>query len=155
METLKLQEDLKAYSIALAGILDAHMQKAKETLTVALSKLPQETKELQFGIHPNQEPDGMFSVILHLVGPNLFTLNKAINGHRVLFDVRFVDGKIKPDVPMLDPFDQPFSVNNAIVETAASWLEKIWDTIDRKADCPPTLIFGEDGWGEGMPKRLS
>lgn len=150
-----MQEDLKAYSTALAGILDAHMQKAKKTLTVALSKLPQETKEIQFGIHPNQEPDGMFSVVLHLDGPDLFTLNKAIEGHRVLFDVRFVDGKIEPDVPTFDPFDQSFSVNDAIVDTVASWVEKIWDTIEREAECPPALIFGEDGWGEGMPKRLS
>lgn len=150
-----MQDERTKYRSTLISILESHIEEAGTTLMAALSKLPNNAREIQFGVHPNQDPDGMFSVVLHLDGPDLFSLNKAIEEHRVLFDAYTRGESVDNDLPMFDPFDQPFSVNDVIVEVAADWLEKIWSALDKKADCPPAVIFGEDGWGTGMPRHLS
>ena len=110
---------------------------------------------IKLGVHPNQEPDGLFAILIHLEGPDLYALNKAIDAHRYLFDVKFVDGQLAPQVPMFDPFDMDFEVNDVIVDTALLWLEEVWLNFNGKIKKLPTQVFGEQGYGTKTPRQLS
>ncbi|RJL00687.1 hypothetical protein C9E82_23425 [Paracoccus siganidrum] len=97
----------------------------------------------------------MFTVMLHLDGPDLFVLNKAISDFRSLFSVRIVHGAVTPDVPLFDPFDQPFSVNDAIVDIVMVWLKEVWATFGGMNVRLPVTIEGEDGFGSKPTMSLA
>ena len=147
--------DAKSYSAELLKILKAHSDQAIKTLNAVDEILPEKVSGIMLGIHPNQEPDGMFAILIHLEGPDLYVLNKAIDAHRYLFNVKFVDGRLTPQVPMFDPFESDIEVNDVIVDTALLWLEEIWMAFDGKMKKIPTQVFGEEGYGTKTPKRLS
>ncbi|WP_220217323.1 DUF6389 family protein [Gilliamella sp. ESL0441] len=69
----------------------------------------------------------MFSIIIHLIGPDLYVLNKVIEPYRELFDVKVIDNKLQPEVPLFDPYETPFSVNDLIIKVSIDWLKHIWD----------------------------
>lgn len=147
--------DAKSYSAELLKILENYSRQAIQTLNAVDKILPDKTSSIMLGVHPNQEPDGMFSVLIHLEGTDLYVLNKAIDAHRYLFDVKFVDGKLTPQVPIFDPIDTDIEVNDVIVDTALIWLEGIWVVFDGKMKKLPTQVFGEDGYGTKTPRYLS
>lgn len=146
--------DPEKYSLELLTILRRSSAQALSTLNAADTLLPEKASAVMLGVHPNQEPDGMFSVMIHLEGPDVHVLNKSIDGKRYLFDVKFVDEVFSPDVPMFDPFDTDFEVNDVIVDTALVWLEEIWSVFDGKMKNLPTTVFGEDGYGTKTPKKV-
>ena len=49
-------------------------------------------------------------------------LNKAIEGHRYLFDVRHTEDGIEPEVPLFGSDGAGFDVQNVIVDTAMQWV---------------------------------
>ncbi len=146
--------DENNYKQELLSILRKHSEQAIRTLKEMDKVLPDKAKEVHIGIHPNQEPDGLFTIMVHLDGPDLYVLNKAIGDYRKLFDVKFVDGQLEPKVPLFDPFDEGFSVNDAIVDTSFVWVEEIWNVFGGTANKLPTLIFGADDYGTSTLKRL-
>lgn len=91
------------------------------------TNLPEKAKSVKVGIHPDQNEDGMFSIMVHLCGPDLYVLNKAIADYRLLFDVKFIGGKLQPNVPIMDPDEVSFSINDLIVEVSIDWVKTIWD----------------------------
>lgn len=118
------------YRTALQSILQAHAQPALERLRAMKRSLPEEARQIMVGIHPGQSEEGFFDVMVHLEGPDLYVLNKAITAHRSLFEVRCVDGRMQPDVPMFDPDEAAFSVNDVIVDTCVEWVESLWQQLD-------------------------
>ncbi len=145
----------ESYSAELLKILRSRSEQAINTLRAVDEILPDKVSGIMLGVHPSQEPDGMFGVLVHLEGPDLFVLNKVIDAHRYLFDVKFVDGQLIPQVPMFDPFDTDFEVNDVIVDTVLLWLEEIWLVFDGKMKKLPTQVFGEEGYGTKTPRQLS
>jgi hypothetical protein len=147
--------DAESYAVELLKILSTHSEQAINTLTAVDNILPAKVSGIMIGVHPNQEPDGMFSILLHLDGPDLHTLNKAIDSYRYLFDVKFIDSKITPEVPVFDPFNTEFEVNDVIVDTALTWLELVWATFDGDMKRLPVEVFGDEGYGTKTPKKLT
>ena len=148
--------DKDRYRLELLRILHAHSERAQETLHQLKLALPDKAVSVQIGIHPSQDPDGIFSVVAHLDGPDIYVMTKAIDGCRVLFEVRFQDGVLVPDVPTFDPFSTAceFEINDVIVDTAAEWLEDLWARFEGLAPGVSVFVFGEDGYGSFSTKCL-
>lgn len=146
-KTRILGVNAESYSEALLSILRQHTANALAQLKTINSVMPLETKGIAIGVHPNQEPDGMFNILVHLEGADLYRLNKAIDSHRYLFSVRFEDGKITPNVPQFDPFDTEFEVNDVIVDTSIVWLKEVWSILEDVGIALPVTAFGAEGYG--------
>ncbi|AWB47519.1 hypothetical protein HYN69_02450 [Gemmobacter aquarius] len=84
-------------------------------------------------------------------GPDLFAHNKAIADVRCLFELRFLQGVVTPDVPLFDPFDQAFGVNDVIVDMAMVWFGEVWAAFGGMGRRLPVTMAGEDGFGLTPP----
>ena len=148
--------DEDAYRDELLSILRRHSEHAGATLRSLAAALPEKARSMHIVVHVGQEADGLFDVMAHLDGPDLFVLNRAIQDYRRLFETRYVEsGGVHPPVPTFDPFEQPFEVNDIIVDVATDWLRGLWsDLRDTRFDLPVT-VFGEDGYGAKGPVVLS
>jgi hypothetical protein len=140
------------YKAALQSILQAHAQSALEKLQEIKKSLPVKARQLMIGIHPGQTEEGFFDIMVHLDGPDLYVLNKAIAPHRSLFEVRCIDGRMQPDVPMFDPDEASFSVNDVIVDTCMEWVQNLWQRLGGIG--LPAFVFGEEGYGTVESKPL-
>lgn len=147
--------DSGVYAERLTEVLNAHTQIALAHLIAIKNALPEKAEGLEFGVHPSQDPDGMFSVVVHLVGPDLYVLNKAIDGNRRLFDVRYEGQKVVPSVPVFDPNEVDFELNDVIVDTTVNWLRALWSEFGELKRAIPVTIFGEDGYGTLTPVKLN
>ncbi|MCT7375027.1 DUF6389 family protein [Chelativorans salis] len=140
------------YRTALQSILQAHAQPALDRLHAIKRSLPEQARQLMVGIHPGQSEEGFFAVMVHLDGPDLYVLNKAIAPHRSLFEVRCMDGQMQPNVPVFDPHEPAFSVNDVIVDTCMEWVESLWQRLGGVG--LPAVVFGEEDYGTIESKSL-
>lgn len=114
------------YREVLQNTLKSYTQSAVDMIFKIKTNLPEKAKSVEVGIHPNQDEDGIFSVMVHLCGPDLYVLNKAIADYRLLFDVKLIGGKLQPNVPIMDPGEVSFSINDLIAEVSIDWVKTIW-----------------------------
>ncbi len=142
-----MTNSIDEYKLILLTTLRAHTDTALSKLRSIKDALPEGTRRIRIIVHLPQDAEGLFTVMVHLDGPDLFVLNKAISQFRSLFDVQFVEGTVTPDVPLFDPFDQPFSVNDTIVDVAMGWLKEVWATFGEMKPNLPVTVEGEDSFG--------
>lgn len=142
------------YQAALRRVLDQHSDKAQARLTALIAALPEKAREIHVGIFPDQDGEGTFSVVVSLEGPDLYVLNKAVDAHRTLFDVRHTASGVTPAVPMFGLDEPDFVVQDAIVDTAADWIEALWANVGRGKSPLPGLIYGDEDAGTSMPREL-
>ncbi|WP_088138839.1 DUF6389 family protein [Achromobacter xylosoxidans] len=140
------------YEIELLRILRVHNAAARATLTALIAALPPKAREIHFVVFPDQDGEGTFSVVASLEGPDLFVLNKAIEGHRYLFDVRHTEDGIEPEVPLFASDEAGFNVQDVIVDTAMPWVAELWEACGRSP--LPGLVYGEEGYGTREPIAL-
>lgn len=136
------------YREVLQDTLKGYTQNAVDMIFKIKTNLPEKAKSVDVGIHPNQDEDGMFSVMVHLCGPDLYVLNKDIADYRLLFDVKFFGGKLQPNVPLLDPDEVSFSINDLIVEVSIDWVKTIWDLSGGLKI--PGYVFGDECSSTGL-----
>lgn len=127
---------------ALQNILNMHTQDAIAKIISIKAILPAKARSVEVGIHPTQDEEGMFSIMIHLIGPDLYVLNKAIEPYSELFGVKFIENKLQPEVPLFDPYETSFSVNDLIVEVGIDWLKQIWNLSGGLGI--PAYAFGEE-----------
>ncbi|HEY9274541.1 DUF6389 family protein [Achromobacter sp.] len=142
------------YQIELLRILRAHGAAAGATLTALIDALPPKAREIHFVVFPDQDGEGTFSVVASLEGPDLFVLNKAIEGHRYLFDVRHTEDGIQPEVPLFASDQAGFNVQDIIVDTAMQWMAELWAASGQGRSPLPGLVYGEEGYGTREPLAL-
>ncbi|MCV6803085.1 DUF6389 family protein [Achromobacter ruhlandii] len=142
------------YQTALRRELDAHTDAALRVLAGLFPRLPEKAREIQFGIFPDQDGEGTFSVVIGLDGPDLYVLNKAIEGHRNLFDVVHGETGLTPPVPMFGR-DPGFCVQDVIADTAADWIEALWERGGRVVSPLPACIYADEDYGTTTPRGLS
>ncbi|MBM7344438.1 DUF6389 family protein [Pantoea coffeiphila] len=130
------------YASVLQNILKLHTQEAIDKIININRILPEKACITEVGIHPTQDEEGMFSIIVHLCGPDLYLLNQVIAPYRVLFDVKYSEGKLQPDVPLFCPEETSFSVNDLIVEVSINWVQEIWALSGGLGI--PAYTFGEE-----------
>lgn len=111
---------------SLRAILSDHSRDAATRMRDTLESIPPAARGLDIQIMPSQDGDGPFSVYASLETP----------------------------VPMVDPDDVDFEVNDAIVDAVAGWLQEVWRALEIRADGLPVRIVGGEGWGTVTPLTL-
>ena len=142
------------YQDALRRALQEHTDAALQKLTGMFSRLPEKAREIQFGIFPDQGGEGTFSVMIGLEGPDLYVLNKAIDGYRDLFDVVHGEDGLEPAVPMFSS-EPPFCVQDVIADVAAAWVETLWARGGRGVSPVPAMVYAHDDYGTDLPRALA
>lgn len=148
-------DDPGAYEQTLLSVLRAHSAAAVSSLQRIDRTLPEKARGLLIMVHLPQDAEGLFSVIVHLEGPDAYALQNAMGQDRTLFNVRFVEGRVVPDVPLFDPFDQPFDVNDAIVDAIMIWMTEVWAAFGGLGKRLPVRVLSPDGFGRRQSLTLA
>lgn len=120
-----------------------------------LANLPEKAQRLELVIFCSQDGEGDFTVRASLDGPDLSVLNTAIEPHAELLSVRHTPSGFEPYVPMVDPFDTEFEVNDALSDCVAKWLSDIWHRSGPHEVSIPVAIVAHDGYGQTTPITLN
>lgn len=147
MEELELERQLTIE-------LEKHSENALKAIDDVIASLPEKAVQLNFEIFPAQDGDGFFSIRAKLDGPDLYILNKAIDSVANIFSPKYVEDKIEPYIPTVDPFEIDYEANNIVVDCSARWLSKLWTQLNSANIQIPVLIVGHDGYGTITPVRL-
>jgi hypothetical protein len=142
------------YESGLLEALAGQRATVTERLRLVLANLPPNVTELEITIYPYQDGEGSFAIQVSLSGPNLYILNKAIKDHAELLAILHTESGFEPPVPMVDPFSIDYLVNDIIVDTAATWLKEIWDSIGNPDPGIPVWITSHDEYGTITPFEL-
>lgn len=142
------------YAEVLGGILAAHDATALAQIRGALEHLPEEARQLHFGVHPDQDGEGTFDVMIHLDGPDLYVLNKAIAPYRKLFEIKRVPGGLNVAVPLFDPDAVDYEVRDVIADTAMDWVTRLWPKVGGVSPDLPVLAFCDEDWGNPAARWL-
>jgi len=143
------------YKTEVQSILDAHVDAVRSKLLSLPSVIPESARSIAFTIFVDQDGEGFLTVRAALDGPDLYVINKAIGDCAVLFDTKMVDGEMVPPMPLMDPFDQEFSVHDSLTDCAAAWLTHIWGSIDHNEYRIPVSITSHDDYGTKLPVILA
>ncbi|QTN32517.1 hypothetical protein HZ994_09310 [Akkermansiaceae bacterium] len=143
------------YTDEVRSILDGHTDQARSQLTKLPGLLPNAARAIELTIFVDQDGEGFLTVRATLDGSDLYVINKAIEDCALLFDTKMVDGQMVPPMPLMDPFDEDFSVHDALTDCAADWLTTVWDGVDVQAIIIPVTIVSHDGYGSRTPIKLS
>ncbi|MEM6661418.1 MAG: DUF6389 family protein [Pseudomonadota bacterium] len=140
--------DEEDYCSALKSALASKREELVIKFSTLMEHLPAKTVDIGIGIHTGQDPDGSFTVMAHLGGPDLYALNKAVEQHRTLFEVpRNALGKPPLELPFLDSFDESFEVGDVLVDEVANWLVSVCSNVDRHGFEGPIRAYGGDAYG--------
>lgn len=145
----------KEYIAALRKVLEEYRPVALNKLKNVLKIIPDKATRIELMIFPDQDGEGTFSVRVSLSGPDLYILNKAINDHADLIDVKHTDGGLEPDVPLMDPFDSEFEVNDVLCDTVGEWLKSVWQEADNKEINIPVAVVSDEDYGTTLPIKLN
>ncbi|MGL4321796.1 MAG: DUF6389 family protein [Paracoccaceae bacterium] len=139
--------DPVAYAAALRALLDEHAADIRKRLLAIDKALPEKAAGMMIIVHLPQDPDGSFSIMAHLRGPDLYVLNKAIDPHRDLFMIRSVARPSEPIAPMFDELELPFAVNDVLADTVIVWLQGLWPTVEADFRGICVEAVAEDDYG--------
>jgi hypothetical protein len=142
------------YTAEIRDILDEHTEAARSQLAKLPDLLPDTARLIELMIFVDQDGEGFLTVRVTLDGPDLYTINKTINDCALLFDTKMVDGEMVPRMPLMDPFDEDFSVHDTLTNCAADWLTALWDGVDHHSIGIPVTIVSHDGYGSRTPIKL-
>ncbi|WP_420556352.1 DUF6389 family protein [Roseovarius sp.] len=137
----------REYAELLEDVLARHDGIALAQIAGALAHLPDTARELHFGVHPDQDGEGTFSVMIHPEGPDVHVLNKAVSDYRKLFGIRHMGGGLNAPVPLFDFDEVDYEVNEVIADTAMDWVDRLWMKVGRARPDLPVLVFCAEEWG--------
>lgn len=143
------------YIAELTAALAKRTDSVQLKIAPLLTNLPEKAQRLDMEIFPSQDGEGDFSVVASLEGPDLFVLNKPIEPYSELISVRHTPEGCEPDVPMVDPFDTTFEVNDVLTDCVANWLSDIWKKTGPHSVSIPVTIVGHDDYGQITPVELN
>ncbi len=143
------------YKTELRRVLDENSRTAITALNGAFKIIPEKAQSIELMIFPDQDGEGTFGVRISLTGPDHYVLNKAINECAEIIDVKHSPTGLIPKVPLIDPFDSDFEVNDVMVDTVAGWLEAIWKESENLGFTIPVSIYAEEDYGTILPIKLN
>ncbi|WP_353568488.1 DUF6389 family protein [Haloferula sargassicola] len=143
------------YTTEVRSILDRHTDEARSQLAKLPDLLPDAARSIELTIFVDQDGEGFLTVRAALDGPDLYVINKAIDDCALLFDTKMVDGELVPPLPLMEPFDEDFSVHDALTDCAAEWLTEVWNGASSRGIGVPVSILSPDGYGSKCPIKLS
>jgi hypothetical protein len=107
------------YKIELRKVLDQNSSIALKNLNATIQSIPEKTKSIEIIIFPDQDGEGTFGVRVSLSDPDLYVLNKAINNTADLINVIHTSEGLKPNVPLMDPCESSFEVNDVLSDVVS------------------------------------
>lgn len=131
----------------LAQTLSKHNENAIQRINKVLSILPDKTKSISIMVSPNQDGDGNFSVFISLDGPGLYVLNNQIQDYFEIFSPRYDDSELNPNIPIVDPFDVDFEVNDTVADVVVEWLSLLWENVKSENVVVPVYICVDEDYG--------
>lgn len=143
------------YIQAVRRILDEHTERAASALAQALAIVPKKATKVALDIFVDQDGEGFLDVQVGLEGPDLYVLNRAIASYAALFDTRMTEQGLVPNLPLMDPDDADFSVQDILTDCAASWLKSVWAHTEHSCCQLPVVITSPEGYGTTVPCQLS
>ena len=84
---------------------------------------------------------------VHLSGPDLYVLNKAISGTADLFNTTMTATGFDPPLPVMSPGEDDFSVSDALADCAIEWLKFRWPSLRAPPVSLPITIAAMDDYG--------
>lgn len=141
------------YAQAVHAVLDRHTDQAAAQLRRALEALPDRTRGVTLDILVDQGGEGFLTVRVGLEGPDLYVLNQAIAAHACLFDTTMHDDGLHPGLPLMGG-DAEFPVGQVLTDTAARWLQVVWQATGHPARGLPVRIDSPEGHGRELPVVL-
>ncbi|MEM7289666.1 MAG: DUF6389 family protein [Pseudomonadota bacterium] len=151
---LPAPDSVEAYAAILREILVQQDVFARRQLKGALAHWPDKATGLHFGIHPDQDGEGTFDVMLHVQGPDSYVINKAISEYRRLFEIKRMPGGLNISVPLFDPDEVDYEVRDVIADVAMDWAENLWAKEGKNHPDLPVLIFCDEDWGNAPARWL-
>lgn len=143
------------YKAELRNVLDTLSTDSINKLNCGIQALPEKTESIEMMIFPDQDGEGTFSLRISLTGPDLYVLNNAITDFANIIDVKHTPEGLMPNVPLMDPFDSNFEVNDALCDVVCEWLEAIWKLSETDKLELPVTIVADEGYGTKLPKKLN
>lgn len=140
---------------ALSRVLVEYSRDAFERIRHVIGNLPEKARSLSFEIFPSQDGDGFFAVQANLDGPDLYVLNKQLGEEAEIFCPRHLKDGLEPAIPLVDPFEANYAVNDLVVDTVAAWLADLWRGIDSTQVSIPVFVVGHDDYGTVTPIELT
>lgn len=142
------------YIDAVKRVLEASTSSARAKLVAAIPLIPTTTKDVSLEIFVDQDGEGFLEVQLSLDGPDLYVLNQAVKDHAELFATRMSETRLEPPLPLMNPFNEKFSVHDALTDCAAEWISSVWRQLDSSSLQIPVFVCSHDEHGTNLPIRL-
>jgi len=142
------------YVETVKGVLEGATGSAKGKLVVAIPLIPTVTKAITLEIFVDQDGEGFLDVQLSLDGPDLHVLNQNISDCATLFETKVTQDGLEPPLPLMDSFNEKFSVHDALTDCAGEWISTVWKQIDSSDLKTPVFVRSHDGYGTNLPIRL-
>jgi hypothetical protein len=139
--------DQDHYCRKVKAILDSHLDQIRKQIQATFLALPEKAKEIIIGIHIDQDGEGFLGIRVHLNGPDLYVLNKAISATANLFDTVMTETGFDPPLPIMSPSEEDFSVQDVLADCAIEWLESHWLSLQAPSVSQPVFIQSMDGYG--------
>lgn len=144
------------YKLELKKVLDEYSSVAIKRLDLIFNYLPVNFDSFDFGIFPDQDGEGTFSVRVFFKGKDSYTLNKSIKDFANVIIGGFKTNSKFYKVPtFMDPFVVEFEVNDALCDTVADWIANIWKSNYKEKLDKPVTIFGDDDYGTQLPMEIN
>ena len=143
------------YKIELRKVLDENSSTVLVNLNKTLRSLPEKTKSVELMIFADQDGEGTFGVRVSLSGPDLYVLNKAIEDSADLINVIHTPEGLKPNVPLMDPFNSSFEVNDVLSDVVGDWLKTVWKKANNENINLPVTIIADEDYGMDLPIKLN
>jgi hypothetical protein len=140
------------FIIELLAVLHEHSDAARDALRRLVARIPERSRALHLMVFTSQEGDGQFDVFGTIDGPDHYFINQQIADVKDIFTVRNTENGFEPSVPMVDPFDIEFDVNETVIQCVSTWIREIWRTTDGLTPSIPVMIVGHDGISTTPPE---
>ena len=138
----------------LTAVLECHSDSVRAEIPLLLTSLPARARQLNLQVFPAQDGDGFFTIRASVDGPDLYVINKVIGTHAELFTAKYTESGVKHPIPIVDPFDVDYPVNDIVVDCAAKWLQSVWQSLGDIECRIPIVIVGHDDYGTVTPIEL-
>ena len=143
------------YSTEVRSVLDAHSAAAQAKLDKLLELLPDTARAIHLMIFIDQDGEGFLSIRISLEGPDLHVINRAIDDCAELFDTVMGEDGLVPPLPLMDPFEEDFSVHDELADSATDWLVEVTRGHQLLSLGVPVSIFADEEHGKKAPHHLT
>ena len=143
------------YQTEVNEVLAVYTDQAAKNLREVFALLPEKTKAVEIIIFIDQDGEGFLNVDVGLVGPDLYVLNKSISDCASLFETKMTEGGLRPPLPLMDAKGGQFDVRDALTDSAANWLLKVWTKAGVTTPQVPVSIESHDQYGALLPIVLN